>query len=101
MAFGLCVGRPGAVSQKGSCQLGQPGQKMRLVEFAEGFQIYAARVRVKNPLYTNSIDVAVFAKNPSTLGYRSQYYFVYSLHLVVLLLAIQSLGLLLGQHNAD
>ena len=38
---------------------------MRLVEFAEGFQIYAARVRVKNPLYTNSIDVAVFAKNPS------------------------------------
>ena len=36
---------------------------MRLVEFAEGFQIYAARVRVKNPLYSNSIDVAVFAKS--------------------------------------
>lgn len=38
---------------------------MRLVEFAEGFQVYAARVKVKNPLYTNSVDVAVFAKNPS------------------------------------
>jgi hypothetical protein len=36
---------------------------MRLVEFAEGFRVYAARVRVKNPLYNNSVDVAVFAKN--------------------------------------
>lgn len=36
---------------------------MRLVEFAEGFRVYAARVRVKNPLYSNSVDVAVFAKN--------------------------------------
>ena len=38
---------------------------MRLVEFAEGFQVYAARVRVKNPFYSNSIDVAVFAKSPT------------------------------------
>ena len=38
---------------------------MRLVEFSEGFQVYAARVRVKNPLYSNSVEVAVFAKNPS------------------------------------
>jgi hypothetical protein len=38
---------------------------MRLFEFAEGFHIYAARVRVKNPLYSNSVEVAVFAKNPS------------------------------------
>jgi len=38
---------------------------MRLVEFAEGFQVYAARVRVKNPFYSNSIDVAVFAKSPA------------------------------------
>jgi hypothetical protein len=36
---------------------------MRLVEFSEGFRVYAARVRVKNPLYNNSVDVAVFAKN--------------------------------------
>jgi hypothetical protein len=36
---------------------------MRLIEFAEGFRVYAARVRVKNPLYNNSVDVAVFAKN--------------------------------------
>ena len=25
--------------------------------------MYAARVNVKNPLYNNSVDVAVFAKN--------------------------------------
>lgn len=36
---------------------------MRLVEFAEGFQVYAARVRVKNPMYTTSAEVAIFAKN--------------------------------------
>lgn len=36
---------------------------MRLFEFAEGFRVYAARVNVKNPLYNNSVDVAVFAKN--------------------------------------
>jgi len=36
---------------------------MRLVEFSEGFRVYAARVNVKNPLYSNSVDVAVFAKN--------------------------------------
>jgi len=38
---------------------------MRLYEFAEGFQVYAARVRVKNPLYSNSVELAIFAKNPS------------------------------------
>jgi hypothetical protein len=30
-----------------------------------GFHVYQARVRVKNELYTNSMDVAIFAKNPS------------------------------------
>jgi hypothetical protein len=29
-----------------------------------GFHVYQARVRVKNPLYSNSMDVAIFAKNP-------------------------------------
>ena len=29
-----------------------------------GFHVYQARVKVKNELYTNSIDVAIFAKNP-------------------------------------
>jgi len=31
---------------------------------APGFNVYQARVKVKNPLYTNSMDVAIFAKNP-------------------------------------
>jgi len=30
-----------------------------------GFHVYQARVKVKNDLYTNSMDVAIFAKNPS------------------------------------
>lgn len=30
-----------------------------------GFHVYQARVRVKNELYTNSMDVAIFAKNPA------------------------------------
>jgi hypothetical protein len=43
---------------------------MRAQEFitesvAPGFDVYAARVRVKNPLYNTSIDVAVFAKSPA------------------------------------
>jgi hypothetical protein len=29
-----------------------------------GFHVYQARVKVKNPLYANSMDVAIFAKNP-------------------------------------
>lgn len=37
---------------------------MRLFEFAEGFGLYSARVKVKNPMYTQGIDVAVYAKNP-------------------------------------
>ena len=28
-----------------------------------GFHVYQARVKVKNELYTNSMDVAIFAKN--------------------------------------
>lgn len=31
---------------------------------APGFNVYQARVKVKNPLYNNSMDVAIFAKNP-------------------------------------
>jgi hypothetical protein len=30
---------------------------------APGFHVYQARVKVKNPLYANSMDVAIFAKN--------------------------------------
>lgn len=30
---------------------------------APGFHVYQARVRVKNELYSNSMDVAIFAKN--------------------------------------
>ena len=29
-----------------------------------GFHVYQARVRVKNPLYATSMDVAIFAKSP-------------------------------------
>ena len=43
---------------------------MRAQEFiresvAPGFSVYQARVRVKNPMYSTSIDVAVFAKSPA------------------------------------
>jgi hypothetical protein len=44
---------------------------MRAVEFllkesvAPGFDVYMARVKVKNPMYSSSIDVAVFAKSPA------------------------------------
>jgi hypothetical protein len=31
---------------------------------APGFHVYQARVKVKNPLYANSMDVAIFDKNP-------------------------------------
>lgn len=30
---------------------------------APGFHVYQARVKVKNDLYANSMDVAIFAKN--------------------------------------
>jgi hypothetical protein len=32
---------------------------------APGFSVYMARVRVKNPMYSTSVDVAVFAKSPA------------------------------------
>lgn len=32
---------------------------------APGFHVYQARVKIKNELYANSMDVAIFAKNPS------------------------------------
>ena len=32
---------------------------------APGFDVYMARVKVKNPMYSSSIDVAVFAKSPT------------------------------------
>ena len=34
-------------------------------ELLTGFHVYGASVRVKNPAYTTSVDVAIFAKNPS------------------------------------
>ena len=41
-----------------------PGSQYNLQEaVAPGFHVYQARVKVKNPLYTNSMDVAIFAKN--------------------------------------
>lgn len=36
---------------------------MRAAEINPGFQVYAAKVRVKNPGYTMATDVAVFAKS--------------------------------------
>ena len=38
---------------------------MRASQFVPGFSVYGARVRVKNPSYTTSIDVAIFTKNPA------------------------------------
>ena len=43
---------------------------MRYHEFikesvAPGFSVYMARVKVKNPMYSTSVDVAVFAKSPA------------------------------------
>jgi hypothetical protein len=43
---------------------------MRAQEFLQesklaGFHVYGARVKVKNPSYSTSIDVAVFAKSPA------------------------------------
>jgi hypothetical protein len=43
---------------------------MRAKEFLQeaiplGFNVYSAWVKIKNPLYNNSMEVAVFAKNPS------------------------------------
>ena len=37
-------------------------------ELLSGFHVYGASVRVKNPAYTTSADVAIFAKNPSNLA---------------------------------
>lgn len=36
---------------------------MRSAEFADGFHVYGATVRVKHPSYSMSVDVAVFAKS--------------------------------------
>ncbi len=37
----------------------------RLTESAApGFNVYQARVKVKNPGYNQSVDTAIFAKNP-------------------------------------
>jgi hypothetical protein len=53
---------------------------MRAQEFLResklgGFNVYGARVKVKNPSYATSIDVAVFAKSPAMarLLLRAQY----------------------------
>ena len=43
----------------------QQGSQYNLQEaVVPGFHVYQARVKVKNELYTNSMDVAIFAKNP-------------------------------------
>lgn len=48
---------------------------MRAREFDQGFNVYAARVKVKNPGYTMGIDVAIFAKSPimARLLLKAQY----------------------------
>ena len=48
---------------------------MRAGEISGGFNVYAARVKVKNPEYTMGIDVAVFAKSPlmARLLLKAQY----------------------------
>jgi hypothetical protein len=43
---------------------------MRAQEFlkesvVQGFHVYGARVKVPNPSYATSIDVAIFAKSPA------------------------------------
>jgi hypothetical protein len=38
---------------------------MRAAEILQGFNLFGARVKVKNPGYSTSIDVAVFAKSPA------------------------------------
>jgi hypothetical protein len=41
-----------------------PGQYIIQESTIPGFHVYQARVKVQNPLYANSMDVAIFAKNP-------------------------------------
>jgi hypothetical protein len=38
---------------------------MRANQFVQGFNVYGARVKVNNPAYSTSIDVAIFAKSPA------------------------------------
>jgi hypothetical protein len=38
---------------------------MRASQFVQGFNVYGARVKVNNPAYSTSIDVAIFAKSPA------------------------------------
>jgi hypothetical protein len=45
--------------------LGQGSQYNLQEAVVPGFHVYQARVKVKNELYANSMDVAIFAKNPS------------------------------------
>jgi hypothetical protein len=37
---------------------------MKISEIMPGFKLYGARVRVKQPGYSNVADITVFAKNP-------------------------------------
>lgn len=48
---------------------------MKASEISGGFNVYSARVKVKNPGYTMGIDVAVFAKSPlmARLLLKAQY----------------------------
>lgn len=38
---------------------------MRASEIFQGFHVYRAQVKVKNPEYSTSVDTAVFAKSPA------------------------------------
>ncbi len=38
---------------------------MRAREIVQGFHVYRAQVKVKNPAYSTSVDTAVFAKSPA------------------------------------
>jgi len=48
---------------------------MRAGEISGGFNVYSARVKVKNPEYSMGIDVAIFAKSPlmARLLLKAQY----------------------------
>ena len=37
---------------------------MKTQDILAGFKVYVARVRVKNPAYTTTVEVAINAKNP-------------------------------------
>ena len=52
------------MKQYANSSTARAAQYMIQEDAVPGFHVYQARVKVKNPLYANSMDVAIFAKNP-------------------------------------